>query len=147
MAHEVFLRIHRSIHRFRRDSKVKTWIFALAMNVLRDSWRQKREKNAIALPGQNRRVDGSGNEPQIPVQDSSLSAEEKLTMKERFRDVCEAIEDLQPSQRTALLMKDFYGYTAEEIASVLKLEERTIYNMLTKARNKVRGMLRKEQRA
>src|SRR5262249_3444673 len=46
--HDVFLSIHRSASRFRRDSSVRTWILSIATNIARDRARKRRRWRLFA---------------------------------------------------------------------------------------------------
>ncbi len=78
-------------------------------------------------------VDDSG------VQGESSSAATSVEIKTRWKKVKGAIDDLPSSQRSALLMAEFQGYSYSEIADQMHRSNNSVRQLISRARNKVRA--------
>lgn len=100
---EVFLRVLQRPASFRRG-RFATWLYAIALNLVRDRWRRKQvadRERSKAGP------EASGSDPS----DQAVRAE----TAERVR---EAIERLPEPQRTAILLSRYEGLSYQEIAEL-----------------------------
>ena len=123
---ETFIRAFDRIGTFRGESRLSTWLHAIAttvsLNGLRRVKRFRRRETALEA------ADG--------VAGSVRSAEPDL--KTRLRDAIDALPD---KYRTVVVMHDMEGYTHEEIAAALDMEVGTSKAQLSRARAKLRESL------
>src|SRR5262249_50729869 len=87
-----FLEAHRSAPRFRGDSAVKTWLFGIAANLVRNHHRgEQRKRNALD-------TFGAAPAPRPP------SAGEAITLERQRRWLAGAVASLTPALRAAHLL-------------------------------------------
>lgn len=123
---ETFIRAFERIGTFRGESRLSTWLHAIAttvsLNGLRRVKRFRTRETALEA------ADG--------VAGGVRSAEPDL--KTRLRDAIDALPD---KYRTVVVMHDMEGYTHEEIAAALDMEVGTSKAQLSRARAKLRESL------
>jgi RNA polymerase sigma factor (sigma-70 family) len=114
---ETFAAAFRSIHDFRGESRVKTWIYTIA-------WRE-----ATRIAG--RRPSAAELDPETA--DSSPDA---FSRRERVLDVRAVIDRLPERDRAILIMAYWDDLTIKEIAGILGLAENHVKVLLFRARNR-----------
>ena len=128
LAQEVFLRVYRSRGSYEPSAKFTTWLFRiathLALNWIRDG---KNEKLQESLDEDNK--DGIGRQ----VADRQPSVEQRMVRDARMREVRQAIENLPPNQRAAVLMHKYEEMEYSQIAGVLNCSESAVKSLLFRA--------------
>ena len=128
VAQDVFVQVHRKAGTFEGRSSVKTWLYAVAINVCRDHQRrQRRALQAVPVP-----IDTV--EPLAELPDASLDPLERLEQQERDRLVRDAFETLGTAHRTVLYMRDHEDMSYEQIADALGVPVGTVRSRLHNAR-------------
>ena len=131
-AQETFLRVFRSLDRFRLGESFQAWICQITVNVCRDLVR-KRGPVSVDLEDMDSLPQEHGNA--VP----KAGAEEALLLAERRALVQEALVSLSPGERTALILRDIEGFSTEEVARVLGVRPVTIRTQVSSARSKIRA--------
>ena len=138
LSQEVFLRVFRTIHRFRGHSSLRTWIYRIAVNQARNRhrfWRRRHRADQVSLD-QHVAAHGDVFTGLGPTPDRVLAQKELAV---RLRD---ALERLPFEQRTAIVLREIDGLSYEEIAYSLDLAVGTVKSRLTRARQALRAELR-----
>jgi RNA polymerase sigma-70 factor, ECF subfamily len=123
---ETFIRAFERLATFRGESRLSTWLHAIATTVALNGLRKVKRF----------RTRETGLEAADGVAGGTRTAEPDL--KSRLRD---AIDALPPKYRTVVVMHDMEGYTHEEIAAALDVEVGTSKAQLSRARAKLRESL------
>ena len=138
LSQEVFLRVFRTIHRFRGQSSLRTWIYRIAVNQARNRhrfWQRRHRADQVSLD-QHVATHGDVLRGLGPTPDRVLAQKE---LAERLR--C-ALDRLPFEQRTAIVLREVDGLSYEEIAFSLGLPIGTVKSRLTRARQALRADLR-----
>jgi RNA polymerase sigma-70 factor (ECF subfamily) len=138
LSQEVFLRVFRTIHRFRGQSSLRTWIYRIAVNQARNRhrfWRRRHRDEQVSLD-QHVATHGDTLCGSAPTPDRVLAQKE---LAERLQN---ALERLPFEQRTAIVLREVDGLSYEEIAYSLDLAVGTVKSRLTRARQALRADLR-----
>jgi RNA polymerase sigma-70 factor (ECF subfamily) len=139
LSQEVFLRVFRTIHRFRGQSSLRTWIYRIAVNQSRNRqrwWRRRRRSEQVSLDDH---VKAHGElDDRLP----DAAPDRVLANKELALRVWKALDDLPFEQRTAVVLREVDGLSYEEIAFTLGITIGTVKSRLTRARQALRGELR-----
>jgi len=125
---EVFLRIHRHLDSYRGESALSTWVYQVALNVIRTHWADRQRRNAVevlATDWQSPAEDGEEQAWDVPVQ---ADQEQILADAERQAAV------RKPLDRQVLLLRDVDGCPYDEIASRLQVPTGTVKSRLARAR-------------
>jgi len=129
MVQVVFSRAFRAIDRFEGKSTLSTWLYRITVNsthnLLRQRFRRNRMQHAL-----RRFETGRGGDR---VSASKLEA----------RDEAQRIlEQLSPSLRQVFVLYHYEGLTLQEISTILERPISTIGDRLTRARKRLRELVR-----
>lgn len=142
LSQDVFLRVFRTISRFRGQSALRTWIYRIAVNQARNRhrfWRRRHRGDQVSLDAH---VETHGELPS----DRGAGPDRVLAQKELAIRLQRALDALPFDQRTAIVLREVDGLSYEEIAFSLGVAVGTVKSRLTRARQALRLEL-KEVRA
>ncbi len=132
LCQEVFLRIHRTLHQYRGDSALKSWIAQVAWSMAV----RHLERRRIPIV----EAEGEG----LPLEElvgDGFDLEAAASDQERARYLHLAIEALPPLQRTLLALYHLEEMPIAGIAGITGLAEGTIKSHLFRARRRLRDLL------
>ena len=109
LTQDIFLKIHRSLPSFDPKRSLRAWVFAIAMNRIRDHWRSRR-----TLRETDHDDDGTASI-------DSERPDSELERQERDDEVMRAVYRLPFGMRLVFLLRIYDGLTFETIAKILKL--------------------------
>jgi RNA polymerase sigma-70 factor (ECF subfamily) len=138
LSQEVFLRVFRTIHRFRGQSSLRTWIYRIAVNQARNRhrfWRRRHRADQVPL---DQHIAAHGEF----VSDGESIPDRVLAQKELAAQLQLALDHLPFDQRTAIILREIDGLSYEEIAFSLGVAVGTVKSRLTRARQALRLELR-----
>lgn len=125
------LEIHRSLHNFRGESKLSSWIYRIAINVANQHLRKK-----TRLPITSEIQDDL-------ISDKSPSPLQQYESKERVQVLFDVVRSLPDKKREAFILAEIEQLGSEEIAVVLDCSVSAVWSRLHHARrlfwNKVRN--------
>ena len=104
VSQEVFLRVFRTLATFRGQSSLKTWMFRIVVNQVRNRqrwWRRRHRSELISLEEHLRHTDVEARETIWP--------DRQLASKEAAAYLWSALERLPFDQRTALVLREVDG--------------------------------------
>lgn len=139
LSQEVFLSVFRTIHRFRGQSTLRTWIYRIAVNHARNRqrwWRRRRRQDQVSLDD-HIRTNG-----ELPSQGTLVSPDRELGRKELASRIWSALAGLPFDQRTAVILREIDGLSYEEIGYSLGVAVGTVKSRLARAREHLRAKLR-----
>jgi len=141
LSQEVFLRVFRTIHRFRGQSSLRTWIYRIAVNQARNRhrfWRRRHRADQVSLDAH---VAAHGDF----FSGGESGPDRLLAQKELAERLYHALDALPFDQRTAIVLREIDGLSYEEIAFSLGVAVGTVKSRLTRARQALRCELREER--
>ena len=140
LVQETFLNAYRAYDRFRGDSQVSTWLYAIASHAcLR--MRRKRKGEPDRELSLEEFVPTAEGEFVLQIPMEGLSPQEAMENKELRQILDRAIEKLPHKYRMVLVLRDMEGLSAKEVGGILGLNERAIKSRLHRARLFVRKEL------
>src|SRR5947209_19688531 len=113
---EVFIRAYQSIHRFRADAAVDTWLYRIATNLVIDRFRRWKRAPQQWEPW-DEEDEGMGS---LPATDRGSDPEATAQRGELQRQVRRAVGTLPPKLRWAVVLHDIEGLSYEEVAEALR---------------------------
>ena len=134
LSQEVFLRVFRTIHRFRGQSSLRTWIYRIVVNQASNRhrfWRRRHRADQVSLE-QHVAAHGDLMSTGEPAPDRVL-AQKELAVR-----VHHALDKLPFDQRTVIVLREIDGLSYEEIAYSLGVAVGTVKSRLTRARQALR---------
>jgi len=138
---EAFLRAYQKLSQFAGNSNFGTWVYRIAANYSIDRIRQRNVEEARQAAPTRLNEDGSELDPVVLVKDPSASPERLASSSELAAKMKEALDDLTPAERTAIVMRHWEGCAIEEIAAVLKSNSNATKNTVFRAVAKLRKAL------
>lgn len=121
---DVFVKIYNKIEGFNQKSSLKTWIYRITINHCLDIIKSKNRRFRLLFSRQNEEYDSVDfSHPGV-----------KLESKEKVAQIFKEINRLPANQKTALILKTIEGLSQKEIAEVLKMKEKAVESLLSRAR-------------
>jgi RNA polymerase sigma-70 factor, ECF subfamily len=139
LSQEVFLRVFRTIHRFRGQSALRTWIFRIVINQARNRQRWWRRRNRGQQVSLDDHIQAHGD---MPAPRDGTWPDRALARKELANRIWTAMDALPFEQRTAIVLREVDGLSYDEIAFSLGVTLGTVKARLTRARQALRAALR-----
>jgi RNA polymerase sigma-70 factor, ECF subfamily len=123
LTQETFLKAFAAIGKFRAGSNFRAWLFRIGHN------------NFVNLKRSSKRLRGPLAEETEEL--FATAAVDQMADRESLRAVYDAVEQLPPDFRTALLLHTQEGLSYREIANICKTTEETARWRVFKARQKL----------
>jgi RNA polymerase sigma-70 factor, ECF subfamily len=131
---ETLLAAARTVHRFRGDSSLSTWLYTIARSFcIKSRRRRASEPDLVSLESE---ADAVGH-----TADARPGPERQLADQEVRSALEEAIAALEPEYREVLVLRDTEGLPAAEVAEVTGLSVAAVKSRLHRARRFVRDRL------
>jgi RNA polymerase sigma-70 factor (ECF subfamily) len=129
MAQEIFLRIYSSARSYVPSAKFSTWIYRIATNLCLNELRRTRNRAQDSLESK-----GLEDEPLNLPDNSIQSPYEAVAEREQIRIIRNAIDDLPPRQKTAVVLCKYQGFSYKEVAEIMQCSEGAVKSYLHRAR-------------
>ena len=139
VAQEVFLEVFKSIHKFKGDSKLSTWIYRIATNKCLEFIRKKNTKKRFAFMQTI-----LGNE--IPIDKTSYFTEVNhpgilLENKEKSAIIFKAINTLPESQKVIFTLAKIDGKSYQEIVEITGKSLSSVESVMFRAKKNLKEKL------
>ena len=136
---DTYIKVWRSIPRFRGSASIKTWLCKAARNCSLDYLRRRSRQEA-------RRVEPADDEPTPVVEripDSAENQPDEIAVQHDLRAMIDrAVGRLADHHRTAFLLREVDGLSYNEIAGATGVSVGTVMSRLFHARRYLRGFLK-----
>lgn len=140
VAQEVFIQVYRSIHQFKGESKLSTWLYRIATTRALDLLRSKKSKKRFGLL---LRFLGEDNEPVYDVPDFNHPGV-ILDKKENAAKLWKAIKLLPHNQKAAFVLHKLEDLSYQQISEVLKTTVPAVESLMHRAKQNLRKSLEKQ---
>jgi RNA polymerase sigma-70 factor (ECF subfamily) len=144
LTQDVFLKVYRNLASFdTQKGSFQTWITTLARNLLVDHFRRTRlERASESLDA------GFGGDPDGPTMgdrlaDTRQSQERHIAGLELKAVIQEALKQLSPELREAVILRDLEDMDYREIAEVLRIPEGTVKSRISRGRGELARLLQR----
>ena len=139
LAQEAFVRLHRSLHDFRGEAGLATWLYRTVSRLAIDFLRRERLRRKLFWFSRQE----DEEDPRDLVAATVPSPVQQLLAAERRQQLQRALRQLSPRQRTVFVLRNDEGLPLKEIAEMLGLEEGTVKIHLHRAVKKLTDELAK----
>jgi RNA polymerase sigma-70 factor (ECF subfamily) len=126
---ETFLKVYRALGRFNGRYQLGAWITRIATNVCLDQIRSKTRHPVVAVEPDSLDVD---LEPAVAAEDSD--PEYQVIRRQESRHVRRILEELPPTHRAAIILRDFECLSYAEVAHALDISESQTKALIHRAR-------------
>ena len=128
---ETFLAALRSLPNYRGQSTLRTWLFAIGINICRSRLRQRQTRQRL-----NHLLRGAWPNGADPV------APENAVVQRQSNDaVWRAVQTLGEKHRMPVILRYYHDLPVDEIAAILGLSAGTVHSRLSIARDRLRAAL------
>lgn len=133
IAQEVFIEVFESIHQFRHESKLSTWLYRISINKSLNHLRKNKWKAFMSS------IDGSQGKSnsrlQLEMEDASANnSPETIEYKERNAILQKAMDSLPENQRIAFTLCKFEELSYQEISGIMNLSISSIESLIHRAK-------------
>jgi RNA polymerase sigma-70 factor (ECF subfamily) len=119
---EALVKAYVNIGRLRDGRKFKAWLHHIALNLCRDRFRSAGAKAEVRSYD-----DGGLDEMQVATAVAQQqSPEVQVTRDRMFEIVGQVFQELPAEQRTALLLREYHGFTSEGIGEITGVPAATV---------------------
>ena len=142
-AQVVFIKVYRSLKKFRQESAFSTWIYRITANTCKNkikSSEYRKKKKTVSLDNPGRMTYGDAP---MEIQDAYASPMAELETKERMMLIQDALVSLPIDKRTVIVLHDIDGLSYEEISKVTGSNLGTVKSRLSRARRELKEKLRR----
>jgi len=137
-AQESWLEILRSLHGFREDSKLSTWIYTVTKRTVLRHARNERLNSFESLSDYFR-----ADEPVVGFPNPGRELDDDVK-RQCDRCLTGILHCLDTDARLAYIMRDIAALSYVDIAGVFETSEQTIRKVVSRSRNKLRRFLNDE---
>ena len=131
-AQDVFIKMHRNLHRFEFRSSLSTWLYSIAVNTCRNRLSASYFRRVLPM--------GEGGMIGFIHRDGDNPAEH-FEKSEKEEAVRRAVAQLPDEERILIVLRDFEGRDYEEISSITGVKTGTIKSRISRGRHRLRGFL------
>jgi RNA polymerase sigma-70 factor, ECF subfamily len=142
LTQECFLRAYQNRGRFRGECRIETWLFRIAVNLVRDHAKNRRVSFWKRLVGLDQEEDRPGRAVDLAA--PQPSAERMLLAREELNAVWEAADSLSEQQRTIFLLRFAEEMPLAEIAEALSISVGAVKTQLCRATGRVREAVKEK---
>jgi len=130
---DAMLRMWGGLRDFDERARFATWAYRVATNACLDALRKQKNRAASSLEA----LEEAGYLPEDPTP----SPEDRVIQSTRRQAVRDALNELPPDARAALILRDIQGESYEQVAEALGLTLGTVKSRIHRAREKLAGLL------
>ena len=133
---EAFLKVYRSLGRFRFESRFSTWLYRVVTNACLDYLRRQKSREEVQPPETE---DGEADFLQaVPEKSPGRDPERTARSGEIGRRIQKALGRLGPRERMVFELRHFQGLKLKAIGELCGTTEETAKNSLFRATQKLR---------
>lgn len=137
---DTFIEVFESIHKFRADSRISTWLYRIAVNKSLNFLRKKKNISWLVNPlrtGNNTYVKEG---PQTPA-DESANADYGIEHSEKKKLLKKAVDSLPENQRIAFILNKYQGLAYSEVAEVMAISISSTESLIHRAKKGLQSRL------
>jgi RNA polymerase sigma-70 factor (ECF subfamily) len=144
LTQDVFLKLYRNLASFdTHKGSFQTWITTLARNLLVDHFRRTRADRATDSLDASFTIDGDGATLGDRLADPRPSQESHASGLELKARIQQALAQLSPELREAVVFRDLEDMDYKEIAQVLRIPEGTVKSRISRGRGELARLLQR----
>lgn len=140
-AQDVFIKVYRSLMRFRLESSFYTWLYRITVNTCKSRLKSIKDRG-IKKIGKMDYPENLGEDYQaLEKGDEGKNPLTELEKMERIRLVQNAIDSLPGWQKDVIILRDIEGLSYEEITRITGYRLGTLKSKLSRARHSLKERL------
>jgi RNA polymerase sigma factor (sigma-70 family) len=137
VAQEVFVQLYESIHSFKGESRLTTWLYRITISKAMDHLRRKKRKKRFAFVQSLFGTDEELIHDPPDFVHPGVTLDNKETAKELFR----AIDKLPANQKIAFTLHRIEGLNYQEVSAIMQMSLASVESLLHRARKNLKKTL------
>lgn len=138
IAQDVFIEVFRSVHKFRADSKISTWLYRIAVNRSLNFIRDNKRRKWFRSVDETNAPDGK-DAYKIPGETDSPDSDMENTQRTELLQ--EAIDSLPKNQRVAFTLNKYEDLSYKEISEVMQVSLSSVESLIHRAKKNLQKKL------
>lgn len=138
ISQEVFIKMFRSLKKFRRDAKMSSWLYQITVNASIDTLRKKSSKPKRSIDEFDHLYIQEGLTTGRAANFDPVSSAESSQIQNH---ISQALQKITPKERTVFVMRHYNDLKLNEIAEILNVTIGTVKSLLFRAIKKLRKEL------
>ena len=135
---EVFIRVYRSLPKFKFDASFFSWLYRITMNLCIDEIRKRKIRHVFSLDYLTEdTLEKNRKDKEHPTAFDALKKEEKQKV------VRSALQKLKPEHREILIMREYQDLSYDQISETLDLRLEAVKSRIFRARKEMKNLLNK----
>lgn len=139
LTQDIFLKVFKSLHTFDRRANFQTWLISVSRNLCIDHYRSARKEREA--------IDRDTNPNEVKAASKDHGPLLLLEREDRRTLLHDALGQLTPTLRSAVLLRDIQELSYQEIAERLDLPEGTVKSRINRGRLELARHVRRLQEA
>ncbi len=141
LAQEALIKVYRSLHSFRFQSSLLTWMFRIVKNVALDHYRSRQQRERRREQPLDGLSEGDLRGGSPPGSKASGDPEDQLLADEERQALWAALARVPEVYRTVVVLTDMQGLSYEEVAAIVGSPVGTVKSRLNRGRDALREVL------
>lgn len=139
MAQEAFIRIFKSISKFKEQSSFSTWMYRIVTNVCLDEIRKRKNSKVISMDSG---IETDNGEIKMELKSDSQTPEEAFQRKENIKIILDAVNELSDDYKSVIVLREMQGFSYEEISNIMECSIGTVKSRINRARKLLKDKLK-----
>ena len=139
---DAWIKIYKSLKKFRQDSSFYTWIYRIVTNTCHDALKKRNRINQVtSLTDYSNSFEGEIND----IKDEVHIPERIFENKEYTQLLLESLDKLSTDHKQIIILRDVQGFSYEEISQIMACSEGTVKSRLSRARIKLKEIISQDR--
>lgn len=136
IAQEVFIRVYKSLPRFKFDASFFSWVYRITMNLCIDEIRKRKIRKVLSLDF----LTEDALEKSRKSKDHTMPSD-SILLDEKRQVVQSALQRLKPEHREILMLREYKDLGYSEIAEALEISLEAVKSRIFRARSELKILL------
>lgn len=144
LSQDAFIKIYRTLGSFDPDKAAfTTWMTTVTRNLLVDHFRRTKQDRVTDSMDESSDGEDDGVRLSDRIEDQALRPDQRVEVNEKQRMVHQALQQLSPELREAVILRDLQDLDYKEIAAALKVPEGTVKSRINRGRAELARVLQR----
>ena len=122
LCQEALTKAYQNIERLRDGDKFKSWVHHIALNLCRDRFRTQKARTELRSLD-----DVTVDELELDSSEGRLESPDTTAVRGQLADLmAESLSLLPPDQKNAIMLREYHGFTSQEIAEITGVPSATV---------------------